>query len=88
VDLVLNLHQAARENRKAELKSKVMGFSVAVMHALDAAFGGGKGKILEKWVKAIDGPGEAGEGSSLRGSSLSPGARAFFSGAPVVTKKD
>jgi hypothetical protein len=88
VDLVLNLHRAAMENRKTELKSKAMGFSVAVMHALDAAFGGGKGKILEKWVKAIDGPGKAGEGGSPRGSSLSPGTRAFFSGAPVVSKKD
>jgi hypothetical protein len=88
VDLVLNLHRAALENRKRELQARVMGFSVAVMHALDAAFGGGRGKILEKWVKAIDGPGEAREDGSLPGSSLSPGARAFFSGAPVVSKKD
>jgi hypothetical protein len=88
VDLVLNLHRAALENRKTELQARVMGLSVAVMHALDAAFGGGKGKILEKWVKAINGPGEVGEGGSLRGPSLSPGARAFFSGAPVVSKKD
>jgi hypothetical protein len=88
VDLVLNLHRAALQNRKTELQARTMGLSVAVMHALDAAFGGGRGKILEKWVKAMDGPGEAGEGGSLRGVSLSPGARAFFGGAPVVTKKD
>lgn len=85
---MLNLHRAARENRKRELQANVMGLSVAVMHALDAAFGGGKGKILENWLKAIDGPGDVREGSSQRCSSLSPGARAFFSGAPVVTKKD
>jgi hypothetical protein len=88
MDLVLNLHRAARENRKTELKSNVMGLSVAVMHALDAAFGGGKGKILVNWLKAIDGPGDAGEGGSPRCSSLSPGTKAFFSGAPVVIKKD
>jgi hypothetical protein len=83
--LVLNLHRAAMENRKEQIKVNVLGFSVAVMNALDAAFGGGKGKILDNWLKVMDGPGESREG---RRSSLSPNTRAFFSGAPVVTQKE
>jgi hypothetical protein len=53
------------------------------MNALDAAFGGGKGMILEKWLKAMDGPGE----SPKTGKLLSRGAREFFSNMPVVIKK-
>ena len=81
---MLNLHRAAMENRKEQIKVKVLGFSVAVMNALDAAFGGGKGKILDNWLKAMDGPGDSRE---ERRPSLSPNTRAFFSGAPVVTQK-
>jgi hypothetical protein len=83
--LVLNLHRAAMENRKEQIKVNVLGLSVAVMNVLDAAFGGGKGKILDNWLKAIDGPGDSREG---RRPSLSPNTRAFFSGAPVVTQKE
>jgi hypothetical protein len=81
---VLNLHRAAMENRKEQIKVNVLGLSVAVMNALDAAFGGGKGKILDNWLKAIDGPGDSRE----RRPSLSPNTRAFFSGAPVMTTKE
>lgn len=82
---MLNLHWAAMENRKEQIKADVLGLSVAVMSALDAAFGGGKGKILENWLKAMDGPGDSQKG---RRPSLSPNTRAFFSGAPVVTQKE
>ena len=73
------------ENRKEQIKVNVLGFSVAVMNALDTAFGGGKGKILDNWLKAIDGPGESRE---ERRPPLSPNTRAFFSSAPVVTQKE
>jgi hypothetical protein len=56
IDLVLNLHRATMENRKEELKGRVLGLSVAVMNALDAAFNKGQGKILESWLKALDSP--------------------------------
>lgn len=82
---MLNLHRAAMENRKEQIKVNVLGFSVAVMNALDAAFGGGKGKILDNWLKAIDGPGDS---QKERRASLSPNTRAFFSGAPVMTTKE
>ena len=82
---MLNLHRAAMENRKEQIKFNVLGLSVAVMNALDAAFGGGKGKILDNWLKAIDGPGDS---QKERRASLSPNTRAFFSGAPVVTTKE
>lgn len=82
---MLNLHRAAMENRKEQIKFNVLGLSVAVMNALDAAFGGGKGKILESWLKAMDGPGDS---QKERRASLSPNTRAFFSGAPVVTTKE
>ncbi len=81
---MLNLHRAAMENRKEQIKVKVLGLSVVEMNALDAAIGGGKGKILDNWLKAIDGPGES---QNERRASLSPNTRAFFSGAPVVTQK-
>jgi len=82
---VLNLHRAAMENRKEQIKVNVLGLSVAVMNAMDAAFGGGKGKILESWLKAIDGPGDS---QRERRAPLSSNTRAFFSSAPVVTQKE
>lgn len=84
---MLNLYRAALENQKRELQANVMGLSVAVMNALDAAFGGGQGKVLEHWLKAMDGPGESRKKGSQR-RPLSPGTKAFFSGAPVVIKRD
>lgn len=86
---MLNLHRAALENRKAELKGRVLGLSIAVMNGLDMAFGGGKGKILENWLKVVD----SSEGSrerdrTRRRISLSPGALAFFSNLPVVRKPE
>ena len=86
MDLVVNLHRAAMENQKAELQGQVLGFSVAVMNALDIALGGGKGKILENWLKVMDDSGKAEAGGTKR-STLSPGAKAFFGGLPVVVKK-
>lgn len=87
IDLVLNLHRAALENRKAELKGKVLGLSIAVINALDLAFGGGKGKILEKWFKAVDSS-DGKRDRSRRCSSLSSKALAFFGGRPVVQKTE
>ncbi len=88
IDLVLNLHRAALENRKEELKGSVLGLSVAVMNAMDAAFNKGQGKILENWLKALDSPEKIREQDrSRRPASLSPGAMAFFMGLPR-TKKD
>ena len=84
---MLNLHRAATENQKAELKGRVLGFSIAVMNALDTAFGGGKGKILDNWLKAIDRPGNNQDGKPGQRPSLSPSTKAFFSGAPIKTKK-
>ncbi|MEW6657244.1 MAG: hypothetical protein AB1424_01160 [Thermodesulfobacteriota bacterium] len=89
IDLVLNLHRAALENRKTELKGKVLGLSIAVMNALDTALIGGKGRVLETWLKAMDAPGDAGGEDRLhRHSTLSAGALAFFGGRPVVRKPD
>jgi hypothetical protein len=75
------------ENRKDDLKSRVLGFSVAVMNALDLAFGDSKGKILENWLKAMDGPGEKQGGKAPTRSTLSPGAKAFFLGMPQRAKR-
>ncbi len=85
---MLNLHRAALENRKAELKGKVLGLSIAVMNALDLAFGGGKGKILESWLKAVDAPKDGRKAGGSRRSSLSPKTLAFFGGRPVVRKTE
>jgi hypothetical protein len=82
---VLNLHRAALENRRGELIAQVLGFSVAVNNTLDLALGG-KGMILDNWLKATDTPAEEAT-EKKRCCTLSPGARDFFGGAPVVVKK-
>jgi hypothetical protein len=75
------------ENQGIELRSQVLGFSVALLNALDSTLGDGKGKILEKWLKAMDGEiKEPGEGQKRRQSAISPATRAFFGNAPVVVK--
>jgi hypothetical protein len=86
MDLVLNLHRAAVENRKEELKGRVLGLSVAVTNALDAAFNRGRGKILEKWLQAVDNPENNRKREGSRRSSLSPGTLAFFRGLPQSQK--
>jgi hypothetical protein len=85
MDLVVNLHRAALENRKEELKARVLGFSVAVMNGIDMALGGGKGRILDRWLKAMEGSGDSGDG--FKRKPLSRSAREFFGNAPVVVKK-
>ncbi len=88
IDLVLNLHRAVLENRKTELKGQVLGLSVAVMNAVDLALGGGKGRILENWLKAVDVPKDERKAGGSRRSSLSPKTLAFFGGRPVVGKTE
>ncbi len=85
---MLNLHQAALENRKAELKGRVLGLSIAVINALDLALGGGKGKILKNWLKVVDAPKDDQKAGGSQQSSLSPQTIAFFGGRPVVRKTD
>ncbi len=75
------------ENRKEELKGQVLGFSVAVMNALDLAFGG-KAGVLENWLKAVDAPrSDQGVEQRRRPASLSPGAMAFFMGLPRTKRE-
>jgi hypothetical protein len=89
IDLVLNLQRAALKNRRLELEGRVLGLSVAVMNALDTALNGGKGRILETWLKALDAhEAKGGKDCSKHSISLSPGARAFFGARPVVLKTD
>jgi hypothetical protein len=54
VELVKNLYRAARENRRRTLVEATLGFSVAVCNALDLALAGGKGKVLENWLKSME----------------------------------
>jgi hypothetical protein len=54
VDLVKNLYRAARENRRRILVEATLGLSVAVCNALDLAFSGGKGRVLETWLKSME----------------------------------
>jgi predicted dehydrogenase len=54
VDLLKNLVRAARENRRRTLVEATLGFSVAVCNALDLAFSGGKGRILETWLASME----------------------------------
>jgi hypothetical protein len=85
---VLNLHRAAIENRKDQIKANVLGLSVAVSNALDA-FLGGKGKMLENWLAAMgDTRDDQATQEDRKNFTISPVTRAFFSGAPVVTQKE
>jgi len=54
VELVKNLYRAARENRRRSLVEATLGFSVAVCNALDLALAGGKGRVLETWLKSME----------------------------------
>ena len=54
VELVKNLYRASRENRRRSLAKATLGFSVAVCNALDLALSGGKGKVLETWLKGME----------------------------------
>lgn len=54
MDLLKNLVRAARENRRRTLVEATLGFSVAVCNALDLALAGGKGKVLETWLKSME----------------------------------
>ena len=54
MELVKNLYRAARENRRRSLVEATLGFSVAVCNALDLALAGGKGKVLETWLKSME----------------------------------
>ena len=87
IDLVANLHRAAMENHKEEIKAQVLGFSVAVLHGLDMALGGGKGKILDSWLKGMDGPAEEAPDQPSKRSPISEKTAAFFEGAPVKIVK-
>lgn len=81
IDLVLNFYRAALENQKVELKSASLGMSVAVMNALDTAFGSGEANILGKWCEVLDGTDEA------QAKPASPGLKKFFGEAPVRAKE-
>ena len=54
IELVKNLYRAARENKRRHLVEATLGFSVAVCNALDLALAGGKGKVLETWLKGME----------------------------------
>jgi len=86
VDLVFNLHQAALENQRTELKTHTLGVSVAVMNAIDTALGDGKGKIMEKWLQVVDGVSPNKPERSQR--RVSPQALAFLGGLPKRIKVD
>jgi hypothetical protein len=87
IDLVLQYYRAVLKNQKEELKVQVLGFSVAVMNALDLALGKGEGKILKNWLMALDGkPAVETAKKTGRQSTLSPDAIAFLSGMPVKGK--
>lgn len=87
IDLVANLHRAAMENRKEEIKAQVLGFSVAVLHGLDMALGGGKGKVLAGWLKTMDRPIEEASDKPSKRRPISEQTAAFFGGAPVKVVK-
>lgn len=86
IDLVTNLHQAAMENQRQDLKAQVLGSSVAVLHGLDMALASGKGKILENWLKAIDQSAATAEDRSGKRRPMTEETAKFFGGAPVIVK--
>jgi len=67
------------------LKSLAVGQSIAVINALAVAFGDKEGKILAKWLQALDGEPEDGreESKPWKVPRLSKATAAYFGGAPV-----
>ncbi|MDD5640422.1 MAG: hypothetical protein PHX53_02150 [Syntrophales bacterium] len=86
VELLKNLHRAARENKKRTLIEATLGFSVAVVNALDLALAGGKAKVLETWLKGME---EAEQKDSSRPGKRLMSSRAlhWFQNLPV-SKRD
>jgi hypothetical protein len=74
VELLKNLVRAARENRRRTLVEATLGLSVAVCNALDLALAGGKGRVLETWLKSME------EAESEKATSQ-PGKRVMTSRA-------
>ncbi len=54
MELLKNLYRAARENKRRTMVEATLGFSVAVCNALDLALAGGKGRVLETWLKGME----------------------------------
>ena len=87
VELVKNLYRAARENKRRSLVEATLGFSVAVCNALDLALAGGKGKVLETWLKGME-EAESEKADSRPGKRLmSSRALLWFQSLPV-NKRD
>ncbi|MDD5640146.1 MAG: hypothetical protein PHX53_00750 [Syntrophales bacterium] len=86
VELVKNLHRAARENKRRTLVEATLGFSVAVCNALDLALASGKGRVLEAWLKGME---EAEKNESSRPGKRLMSSRAlhWFQNLPV-SKRD
>jgi len=86
VGLLKNLHRAARENKRRTMIEATLGFSVAVCNALDLALAGGKGRVLETWLKAME-EGEKSESSRSGKRLMSSRALQWFRNLPV-SKRD
>ena len=87
VDLLRNMHLAAQENRRRTVTEATLGFSVAVCHALDLAFSGGKGKVLETWMHSMeDLRQEKNESSQPRKRVMTHKAMQWFQNLPVSKK--
>jgi len=91
VELLKNLYRAARENKRRTLVEATLGFSVAVCNALDLALAGGKGRVLETWLKGMEEVDREKNESSRPGKRLmSSRAMQWFKNLPVSkeTKPD
>ncbi|MDD2900823.1 MAG: hypothetical protein PHU44_00140 [Syntrophales bacterium] len=86
VELLKNLHRAARENRRRTLVEATLGFSIAVVNALDLALASGRGRVLETWLRSME-EGEKSESSRSGKRLMTPRALQWFQNLPV-SKRD
>jgi membrane protein required for beta-lactamase induction len=87
IELVKNLYRAARENKRRHLVEATLGFSVAVCNALDLALAGGKGKVLETWLKSMEEAEQEKIGSRPGKRLMTSRALLWFQSLPV-NKRD
>lgn len=86
VELLKNLYRAARENRRRTMIEATLGFSVAVVNALDLALGGGKARVMETWLKSME-EGEEKESSRQRKRLMSSRALDWLRNLPVSKRE-
>jgi hypothetical protein len=87
VEALQNFYRATQENRRRALMDTTAAQVVAVSHALDLLFSGGKGKILDGFMQTLQDTSSAPKPAAENPDVMTERAMAWFMGQPK-RKKD